>query len=87
MSLRELRELTIVNFRLLDFHGGGVTKQMMEDATDAVICRCTGEYVEEQNRWWLGVRISYDTILLQTTTIYVHAVKASDCQLSETFAQ
>lgn len=47
-----LRELTIVNFRLLDFHGGGVTKQMMEDATDAVICRCTGEYVKEQNRWW-----------------------------------
>lgn len=42
-----LRELTIVNFRLLDFHGGGVTKQMMEDATDAVICRCTGEYMSK----------------------------------------
>ncbi|XP_022343245.2 uncharacterized protein LOC111136587 [Crassostrea virginica] len=27
---------------LLDYHGGAVTKEMMEDATDAVICRCTG---------------------------------------------
>uniref|UniRef100_K1Q8Q7 Xanthine dehydrogenase n=1 Tax=Magallana gigas TaxID=29159 RepID=K1Q8Q7_MAGGI len=44
---------------LLDFHGGGVTKQMMEDATDAVICRCTGfrsildtmkSYAEENNQ-------------------------------------
>lgn len=44
---------------LLDFHGGGVTKQMMEDATDSVICRCTGfrpildtmkSYAEENNQ-------------------------------------
>ncbi|XP_061183006.1 uncharacterized protein LOC133191267 [Saccostrea echinata] len=27
---------------LLDFHGGGVTKQMVEDECDSVICRCTG---------------------------------------------
>ncbi|XP_061182872.1 xanthine dehydrogenase-like [Saccostrea echinata] len=27
---------------LLDYHGGTVTKQMVEDASDSVICRCTG---------------------------------------------
>ncbi|XP_048729395.2 xanthine dehydrogenase-like isoform X2 [Ostrea edulis] len=44
---------------LLDFHDGSVTKEMVEDAFDSVICRCTGfrsildamkSYAEENNQ-------------------------------------